>query len=252
MADTKGEASGPGPIGSASSPRPKTIAEAAPLLVEQYRILVEPGQVVELRALDVRRGSGKPHIEAGFFDADHLLDMAKAALQVTHSAKGVYFTLNPLNPDLLARRCNRIDWANEGELAKDRDVLRRRWLLIDADPVRDALVSSTDQEKAAALDTVGAVRGFLRSRGWPDPILADSGNGYHLLYRVDLPADDGGRVERILKALAARFETDRVKIDQKVFNPSRICKLPGTLARKGDSTEKRPHRRSRLLEGPGT
>jgi len=27
-----------------------------------------------------------------------------------------------------------------------------------------------------------------------------------------------------------------------VFNPARICKLYGTLSRKGDSTPERPHR----------
>jgi hypothetical protein len=235
---------------SGAPKKPMTLDEAA-LLVPQYRLLIEPGQVVELRALDVK-GNGRPHTEAGFFDSDHLLQMARAALQVTKRAKGVYFTLNPLQPDLLARRCNRIDWAGEGELAKDKDVLRRRWLLIDADPVRDPLISSTDEEKAVALHTVGAVRDYLRSRAWPDPILADSGNGYHLLYRVDLPADDGACVERILRALAARFNNDQIKIDQKVFNPSRICKLPGTMARKGDSTDRRPHRRAQLLEIPNS
>jgi hypothetical protein len=236
---------------SAARKKPMTLDEAAALLVPQYRLLIEPGQVVELRALDVK-GNGRPHTEAGFFDSDHLVQMARAALQVTTHAKGVYFTLNPLNPDLLARRCNRIDWAGEGELAKDKDVVRPRWLLIDADPVRDPLISSTDEEKAAALQTAMAVREYLRSRAWPDPIVADSGNGYHLLYRVDLAADDGACVERILRALAARFNNDRVKIDQKVFNPSRICKLPGTLARKGDSTPTRPHRRAKLLEIPNS
>ncbi len=227
-----------------------SLDEAAALLAEQYRVLVAPGQVVEPRALGVRRG-GRPHTEAGFFDADHLRDLARAALLVSRHARGVYFTLNPLNPDLLARRCNRIDWADEGELAKDRDVLCRRWLLVDADPVRDALVSATDEEKARAWQTAAAVRDFLRGRGWPDPVVADSGNGYHLLYRVDLPADDGGLSERALRALAARFDGDRVKIDQKVFNPARICKLPGTWARKGDDTPSRPHRRARLPEVPG-
>jgi hypothetical protein len=220
-------------------------------LAEFYRILIAPNQVVELRALDVRRNNGRPHVEAGFFDTEHLIEMAKAALQVSRVAKGVYYTLNPLKPDLLARRCNRIDWANEGELAKDKDVLCRRWLLVDADPVRDALISATEEEKAAALQTVEAVRDYLRGRCWPDPVLADSGNGFHLLYRVDLPTDDGGVVERILQFLAQRFDSDKVKIDQKVFNPSRICKLPGTWARKGDNTPSRPHRRAKLLEVPG-
>jgi hypothetical protein len=81
--------------------------------------------------------------------------------------------------------------------------------------------------------------------------LIDSGNGYYLLYRIDLPADDGGLVKRVLLALAQRFDTDAVKIDPAVFNPARICKVPGTWARKGDNTPERPHRESRLLEVPG-
>src|SRR5262249_43437765 len=150
--------------------------------------------------------SGRPHTEAGFFDIDHLVDMAKAALDVSPHAQGVYFTLNPIRRELLARRANRIDWAEEGELAKDKDVLARRWLLVDVDPVRDTHVSSTAEEKQRAYETVLAVRDHLRGLAWPDPVAADSGNGFHLLYRVDLPADDGGLVRRTLRALAARFD----------------------------------------------
>lgn len=229
-----------------------TAEQAAALVVEHIRPLFAPDQVVELRALGVQRGRGQPHTEAGFFDQAHLPQLAALALVITEYAKGVYFTLNPVNPDLLARRANRIDWAREGELAKDKDVLLRRWLLVDVDPVRDPLISATDAEKAVAKNTALAVREYLRNRSWPEPILGDSGNGYHLLYHLDLPAADGGLVERTLKALAARFDTEKVKIDQSVFNPARICKLPGTLARKGDSTQDRPHRRASLLEVPGT
>lgn len=220
------------------------------LLAELYGRLLAPDQVVELRALDVRRGNTRPHVEAGFFDTAHLREMAKAALDLTRLAKGVYFTLNPLDPALLARRCNRTAWADAGELAKDKDVLARRWLLVDADPIRDPLVSATDAEKAEAKVVTLDVREHLRGRGWPDPVLADSGNGFHLLYRIDLPAADGGQVERLLRALAAKFDTPRVKIDQTVYNPGRICKLPGTMARKGDSTPDRPHRRALVLECP--
>jgi hypothetical protein len=231
---------------------PKTIDQAASILVDWYRLLIAPDQIVELRALGVQRGKVRPHTEAGFFDADHLTELAKAALEVTPLARGVYFTLNPLKPDLLARRCNRIAWAAEGELAKDTDILTRRWLLVDADPKRDRHISASDAEKAYAHETVIAVREHLTSRGWPEPILADSGNGFHLLFRIDLPADDGGCVKRILQALAAKFDTEHVEIDQKVFNLSRICKLPGTFARKGDDVPARPHRRARLVEIPTT
>jgi hypothetical protein len=217
---------------------------------EWMRLFVEPGQVVELRALGVQRRSERPHAEAGFFDSDHLLEFAQAALELTPVAKGVYFTLNPLNPDVLARRCNRTAYANAGEQASDKDVLCRRHLLIDADPIRDAHISATDSEKREALEVTLAAREFLLGRGWPDPVLADSGNGYHQLYRLDLPAHDNGEVERLLRALAERFDTSRVKIDRSVHNPARICKVPGTLARKGDSTPARPHRRAQVLEAP--
>ena len=46
------------------------------------------------------------------------------------------------------------------------------------------------------------------------------------------------------------FSDQRVKVDTTTFNPARIVKLYGTPARKGDSTEDRPHRLARLLEVP--
>jgi hypothetical protein len=227
-----------------------TLDERIAQVASWLRVLTEPDRVCELRAVKVRRGSGRPHTEGGFFDTDHLEEMARLALDVSRHARGVYFTLNPLKNAILARRANRLGWAEEGELAADKDVPRRRWLLIDADPIRDAHVSATDQEKAAAWNVAQAVRDHLHKLGWPAPLLADSGNGYHLFYRLDLPAEDGGVVRGVLQALAKRFNSPSVKIDQAVFNPSRICKVPGTWARKGDNTPERPHRRARLLEVP--
>ena len=81
---------------------PRNQAEAAVRLAEQYRHLIAQDQIVELRALKVRRGNGRPHTEAGFFDFEHLDKMAQDALEITKFAKGIYFTLNPLNPDLLS------------------------------------------------------------------------------------------------------------------------------------------------------
>ena len=120
--------------------------------------------------------------------------------------------------------------------------------------MRPAGISSTNEEHQAALDFASTIRDHLAAIGWPEPILADSGNGAHLLYRIDLPAEDGALVERCLKALAARFGamSDRVDIDTAVHNPARIWKLYGTPACKGDSTADRPHRMARLLAVPST
>jgi hypothetical protein len=215
-----------------------------------HDVFLETGQVVELRACGVKRGKYKAHVEAGFFDHDHVEQFVKAALGLSGMAAGIYWTLNPVHPDLLARCCNRAEWGEQGSQTSDKDVLRRRWLLIDADPVRRAKISSTDAEKALAWETILAVRDFLLARGWPRPVLADSGNGYHLLFRVDLPADDSGTTMRLLNALGDRFDTPQVKLDRSVFNPSRITKLYGTLVCKGDSTPDRPYRYSAVLEVP--
>lgn len=214
------------------------------------KLFVGTGEAAELRALDyVERPGLRPGTASGFFDTDHLELMAQEALRVSQTAKGVYFTLNPLNPDLLSRRNNRLDIARD-DLAADKDVVVRRWLLVDVDPCRIAGVSASAIEKDKALTKIGQTRDFLRERGWPDPVFADSGNGYHLLYRVDLPTADGELVKRVLHALGDRFDDDSVKVDRAVFNPARIVKLYGTLARKGDSTPQRPHRWSSILEIP--
>ena len=130
----------------------------------------------------------------------------------------------------------------KGGTAKDGDIVRRRWLLVDCDPQRKGTVSSTDAEKELAYEKAFAVATFLESLGWPTPIIADSGNGWHLLYRIDLPAGDGGLVARVLKALARMFSDDAVDIDTKVGNASRICKLYGTLAAKGKNTPAKERR----------
>jgi hypothetical protein len=223
---------------------PTTIADG-------LRHLFAQGSVVELRVLGVQRRQERPHTESGFFDYDHFDKLDEFALALEPFARGVYVTLNPLKRSILSRRCNRTDYAEDRQLASDRDVMHRRWLLIDADPVRDVTdISATEEEKAAAGGVINAVRTYLAGQGWPAPMLADSGNGYHLLYPIDLPADDRGVVMRCLEALAEQFDSDRVKIDRAVFNPSRITKLYGTLARKGDDSPERPHRRSALLEVP--
>ncbi|QEL17632.1 hypothetical protein [Limnoglobus roseus] len=162
----------------------------------------------------------------------------------------MYWTLNPVRPDLLARRANRAARAARGDAAGDADVLARRWVLVDLDPRRPANISATAAEKRHAADLALRIRDDLHARGWPEPVVADSGNGYNLLYRVDLPADDGGLVKRVLAALAGRFDTADAHVDRTVHNPARICKVPGTWARKGDDTPDRPHRRSRLLHVP--
>jgi hypothetical protein len=218
--------------------------------VRAMELIIAPGQVTELRALGVSTPEyRRTHTVSGYFDDIHAL--AQAAVQIAPNAMGVYFTPNPLNPALLARAANRARPINQEPLSSDSDVVARSWLLIDIDAIRPAGISSTDPEHDAAITKAKSVREALTARGWSQPILADSGNGAHLLYRVDLPVDDGGMVKRALEALAAEFDDDQSHVDTKVFNPARIWKLYGTVARKGDDLSDRPHRMARILEVPG-
>src|SRR5262249_43401831 len=73
-----------------------------------------------------------------------------------------------------------------------------------------------------------------------------------LIYAIDLPHTDesGELIKTCLLALYALFSDELVKVDASTSNASRIFKLYGTLACKGDSTSERPHRRAAILAGP--
>jgi hypothetical protein len=205
--------------------------------------LAEPGGVVELRALKNGTTAG------GYFDNPDALFREAAKLE--EQGFTVYVAINPVKPALLARAANRIKRPPK-ETTSDKDVLRRRWLLVDADPNLPAGISASEEEKRATLRRAREVYGYLKGRGWPEPIAGDSGNGAHLLYAVDLPnnAESLQLVREVLEALSFIFSDREVKIDTSVCNAARISKLYGTTARKGDSTEDRPHRVSKLLKVP--
>lgn len=207
-------------------------------------LIAEHSDVIELRAL----GGGRP--DSGFFDDPDAL--VSEAGRLSGKVEGIYVTMNELGPDLRDRITNQVRTARTGTLTGDSDVRRRRWLFIDLDPVRESKTSSSGAEHDAAISRAKACRDFLHDRGWPDPVLADSGNGAHLLYRMDRPndADTDRMVASILETLALRFGDGAVEIDQAVKNPGRLVKLYGTVACKGIDTKERPHRVARLLEVP--
>lgn len=208
-------------------------------------MLMYTGDVHELRVPKV----GKHRTISGYYNDPGKL--AEAIAELSGKAEGIYLTVNPVSPALLARSENR--WKPYADtLTTDADILKRRWLLIDIDPVRPAGISSSDEEKEGARTKAGEVRDYLAGRGWPPPVAMDSGNGFHLRYQIDLPNDKQSTqlVKDCLEALAATFNDEAVKVDTSVFNASRIAKVPGSLAAKGDSTTERPHRLSYVLKVP--
>ena len=224
--------------------RPPTVNDIAAWL----RLVVDPGDVIELRILNaVDNPRYSRFTVAGWFnDLDKL---AQAALKWTRRAEGVYVTLNPTNPALIARACNRVI-PRPQSTTTDHDVLRRTGLVFDADPVRPSGVSASVYEKTLAREVINRLVANLIARGWPEPILIDSGNGFHARYKIDLPTDDNGVVARVLKAADVLFSEQYARIDTSLGNASRIIRLPGRANRKGDCIPDRPHRWSQVIVAP--
>lgn len=203
--------------------------------------------IIELRALH----KGRKRVDAGCFDGAHRDELVREAARLNAAGAAVYVTMNELDPQLLARYANRIQEFAQAT-ATDSNVTRRRWLLIDVDPQRPKDTSATTQQLEQAKDTTRRVVQHLDGLGWPAPVSAESGNGFHLLYRIDLPndADSAELIKRCLESLAVRFNDSNTKVDRSVFNAARIIKLHGTVANKGDHVDAAPWRSSRLRRIP--
>ena len=201
--------------------------------------------VVELRAL----GLNGPVVHGFYNDSAILCRDAESLSKMNLKVKAVYVTMNPVVPELLSRSPNKFGPGKTGGSASDADIAARKWLLVDCDPSRPANTNSTETEKASAHTVAEDVRAYLDLLNWPAPVVADSGNGWHLLYPIDLPAADEGLVKGCLDRLAD-FSTAEVKVDVTVGNASRIVRFYGTMNRKGPHTAERPQRLSRIATLP--
>lgn len=200
-----------------------------------------PGDIVEIRSIDP-----KPTV-SGYFRADS--PNIETELR-RFPNRTFYQTLNPVNPACYSRGQREMLLNYPKETTSDKDILGYSWILIDADPVRPSGVSSTDEEKEKARQVSRKIYAHLKSIGFCDPIAADSGNGYHLLYRIQAELSSKDAIADFLKVLDLWFSNDSVLIDTAVYNPARITKLYGTIARKGANSQERPHRVSRILHVP--
>ena len=157
----------------------------------------------------------------------------------------IYITLNSILPTIIARSKNHLT-SYAKNTTTDKEIIRRKWILIDLDPERPAGISSTDEELEYAHKMAEEIKDYLEKEGFTEPVYAMSGNGYHLLYSTDLlnSSEVTNLVKSFLCTLDKRFSNERVKVDTSTYNPARIVKLYGTVACKGDDTEDRPHRLS--------
>lgn len=207
--------------------------------------ILRPGALFEIRVLQ-----GKGHSMSGYFkDAD---TAAKALEKLTdHDLRGanVYITLNRISDDCYSRKQKDRIIIPE-ETTQDTEITAYDWLFIDLDPVRVKGTSSSNEQVQKAKTKAEKVYAFLKQEGFEEPVIGMSGNGYHLLYPVMIEVGKKETVKKFLEALDMLFSDEDIKIDTVNFNPSRICKLYGTLAQKGTGTEERPHRMAYIVKAP--
>lgn len=224
-----------------------------PEIKHSLSILFQPTDIIEVRALDVENRPGSTRV--GFF-SDHE-KAANAIASLSGRCTGVYILPNKIDADLLNRSANIMKSSGRNDCTSDSNVVERRWLLIDFDPWRKISgISSTDAEHKMALDKAQEAMVYLTDKlGFPKDsmILADSGNGAHILVRIDAPMtkETDTLIEDCLKALSFLFSMEKiVEVDKKVFNRARIWKAYGSLAHKGSDMPDRPHRLARILVSP--
>jgi hypothetical protein len=111
---------------------------------------------------------------SGYFNNER--EMMTAIAPYDGKVKAIYVTMNPVKNELLNRALNRLVTGAKMTTA-DAEIIRRVWILIDLDPKRKAGTSSTEAEHQAAFAMAERIRDFLTELGWPEPIMADSGNG---------------------------------------------------------------------------
>ena len=199
------------------------------------------GSLIEIRAVSGRTLSGY------FKDVESLLRAISAHPQETY-----YFVMNEIKDACYNRDQREKLVAKPKATTSDGDIERRQWILVDCDPVRVSGTSSTNEEKAKSKATMTTTYNYLNAQGFSKPIIADSGNGYHLLYKISMANTDETKelIKAFLAALDMMFSDEHVSIDTAVFNASRITKLYGVITQKGANTPERPHRMSRVLRVP--
>jgi hypothetical protein len=198
------------------------------------------------RAVDLGLHQGGSTLAGWYTDLDRLAASARRLRNVSG-----YVTINPVQPDLLARSDHR--QSRVRHTSRDQDIVCLRWLYLDIDPVRPPDISSTDAERDKAVARRDAILG-------DHPDLADwglwgcSGNGAWVLVRLrDYPnnPDNKALVAEAVQLISRRYSNADVLIDPATVNPARLIGLPGTLKAKGSSRPERPFRLV-TLDGVGS
>ena len=212
--------------------------------------LLKPfGEPFEIRTIS--KGDGKSTIYSGYFtDTEKVVEVLSKHNFPDNVNTQVYFTLNSISKEIIKK--DKYNKLCKGYATADENITAYKLLLIDLDPERAGGTSSSNEELTMSRQKAAAIYQTLKEYGFSEPVTALSGNGYHLLYKVNFEntPENVQLVKSFLGTLNRLYSDNMVKIDTTVYNPARICKLYGTIAAKGTPTAERPHRQAKILTVP--
>ena len=188
---------------------------------------------------------------SGYFDnVDSLISSIKPYADMDDEQ--MYFVLNKIDNACFGRQQSGKIVKSPKITTNDNDIVKRCFVFVDFDPVRKSGTNASNEEFEYAHKKAQEVFVFLRGRGFSEPIICKSGNGLHLVYKVDMPndAETTETLKRFYEYLSSIYSDDKVDIDTKVFNLARLCKLYGTMAKKGANLQDRPWRMSEIIYVP--
>ena len=154
--------------------------------------ILPASQVTEVRVFFLGK-DGQKYVRNQFYRADQYAELEIEIARLESHPElygGVYWILNPVNASVLSRNKVRKPFLTRVASARTIDILRREWLLIDCDPIREKEQPATDQERLRAHQLAADVILNLEAFGFRSLIEADSGNGCHILVPIILPNDE--------------------------------------------------------------
>ena len=135
--------------------------------------------------------------------------------------------------------------------AEDQHVITVDKFFIDIDSKHPQDQAATDEELNLSREVANSICQEFKERGWGEPAMAMSGNGYQIVKRfppIEAPTKViADKIKALEREFIDKYSNGKARIDT-MSNFSRIIKVWGTTSVKGDNTQDRPYRTSTLIQ----
>jgi hypothetical protein len=213
------------------------------VLHDTLTLLFREGDAIILSFL---RRSSDNMVKGAFSSIDEAAEFAEA-LDRDPAVTNVYVNLQQLKPG--------------STTDKRQDVTQYVRFLVDIDRknkrVDGVRVNATEKERDSLRKVADDVNKWVSGILEAHPLIADSGNGFHLCWNLRpnafmdaIAPNDGNKAtyKECLLAIKQKFDSESVEIDTSLSEPEQIIRLWGTQNRRDPETPGRPHRQSRILQ----